>query len=280
MADSILTSLAGFQPTDPTARLVTGLMNIVPGAPPLVPYPALASVVASVGGAASDVAGATAQLENEELLDVLWMTDLVDTGDRGYAIFTGVGSALKLFFGKKENRAQALETDNQQRNDAVLKALALSYLVWKAYPGTIPQRATAFAESPAGRQLLIYYAAVEIGLPFADNAALAGGRLFDDLMARHGKDQLARMASLAGGRDLGQVGEALSAVTGTIRSTIEQVRPHLDKIAGALKTHAPGAATATDRAAGVLANVADVMPVYRMMGARVAAEAAVARGRS
>jgi len=279
MADSIPVRLAEFTPEDPTFRLVSTVMKAVPGSPDLVPYPALPAVVGALGGDPLEVAAASRHFGDEELGDVLWMSRLVDTGDRGYAVFTGVSSALKLFFGKKENRAEAFETDPQQRNDAVLKAFALAYLAWKAFPGTIPERTRTFTTMPAGRALLTYYAAIEVALPFADNALLASGRLFDDLLDKYGNDQLKRFTGLAGGRDVGQVGEVLSGLRGGISETIAKVTPYVDRIAGAVSSHAPGTMNFADKAAGVLANVADVLPVYRLLGSRLAAEGAVVRGR-
>lgn len=277
MSESLLARLTEFTPADKTPRLVDAVFKVVPGAPTLTPYLGLPQVVAAMGGGPADVAGAMSKIDDPELADVLWMSAAVDTADKGYAIFTGVGSALKLFF--SADKSAALETDTQQRNDAVLKAFVLSYLAWKAFPGTIPQRATQFAQSPGGRALLTWYAAVDVALPFADNALLAGGNLFQSLMQKYGAEQLSRFSGLLGGKGADGVQGALAALTGPIEGTIKQVRPYADKIASTAKEHLPGAMNAGDKIAGVLATAADVMPVYRYLGARLAAEAAVVRGR-
>lgn len=274
-ADSVLSRLAEFSPTDATPKLVGAVLSAVPGAPELPPYPALASVVAALGG--TDVGAATPHLQNEDVADILWMSGLVDTGDRGYAVVTGVASALKLFFGKSTKSA-ALETDTQQRNDAVLKAFALGYLAWKTSDGPIPQRAATFAKLPAGRALLTWYAAMEVALPFADNALVAGGNAFGDLMDKHGNAQLAKFTAMLGGKGGEGVPEALRSITGHIETAVATVRPHADRIATAAAKYAPGALDAGDKIAGVLANAADVMPVYRYLGARLAAESVVVRG--
>lgn len=275
--DSVLSRLAEFSPTDNTVRLVGSVLSAVPGSPTLEPYPALASVVAALGS--SDVAAATPHLHDEAVTDILWMSGLIDTGDRGYAVVTGVASALKMFFGGGTKMA-ALETDTQQRNDAVLKAFALAYLAWKTTDGPIPQRAATFAKLPAGRALLTYYAAMEVALPFADNALVSGGTMFSELMDKHGNAQLARFTSMIGSKASDGVPGALSALTGPIESAIASVRPHAQKIAASAKQYAPTALDAGDKLAGVLANVADVMPVYRYLGGRLAAESVVLRGGS
>lgn len=277
MSESLLARLTEFTPADKTPRLVDAVFKVVPGAPTLTPYLGLPQVVAAMGGGPADVAKAMSKIDDPEVADVLWMSAAVDTADKGYAIFTGVGSALKLFF--SADKSAALETDTQQRNDAVLKAFVLSYLAWKAFPGPIPQRATQFAQSPGGRALLTWYAAVDVALPFADNALLAGGNLFQSLMQKYGAEQLSRFSGLLGGKGADGVQGALAALTGPIEGTINQVRPYADKIASTAKEHLPGAMNAGDKIAGVLATAADVMPVYRYLGARLAAEAAVVRSR-
>lgn len=278
MSDTVIARLAEFQPSDLTCKAVSAVMTIVPGSPELVPYPGMHQVVSNLGDDPALVAKAMKYVGDDQVTDVLWMSRMIDHGDRGYAIFTGVASALSLFF-KKKTVSEALETDKQQRNDAVLKAFALGYLAWKAFPGTIPERTKMFAATPAGRSLLTWYAATEIGLPFADNALIGGGRLFDDFMDKYGSEQLARLSGMATGRDIDGAGEALDGLRGTIRENIDKVRPHLDRIGGAVQEYAPTVMNTADKAAGIAANVADVMPVYKMLGARLAAEGAVVRAR-
>lgn len=271
MSDTVLARLAEFAPTDKTPRLVSAVFSVVPGVPPMVHYPALPTVVAALGGTGADMARVSPHLDDDAVKDILWMSSLVDTGDKGYAVFTGVTSALKVFFGSG-SKAAAMDTDAQQRNDAVLKAIALAYLAWKATPGSILR----FPELPAGRALLTWYAAMEIALPFADNAAVAGGTIFSDLMNRYGADQMGRFSSMLGGKAADGVQAALTGLTGPIQGAIATVAPYASKIATTAKEYLPAALTTADTAAGVLAGAADVMPVYRYLGGRLAAEAVVA----
>ncbi len=275
MTESVLSRLQEFEPDDATWRIVDGVMRVVPGSPRLEPYPALASVVAAMGGTGAQVAHATRHLHDEDVVDILWMTDLVDSGDRSYAIYTGLRTSVTAFL---QRDSAALDTDEQQRKDAVLKAFALAYLAWKAFPGSLPDRARAFAEAPAGRALLTWYAAIEVGLPFADNALTSGGRLMDDLMDRYGDSQLQRLSSFAGGRDLGGLRGAFDALAGPLRAAGQRVLPHLEAVATTASAHLPKALSAGDKLAGALATAADILPVYRLLGARLAAEAVVARG--
>lgn len=272
MSESVLARLAEFSAEDKTPRLVNAVFSVVPGCPPLLHYPALPTVCAALGGTPADLAKATPFLDDDAVQDILWLSALVDTGDRGYAVVTGVATAWKLFFGGT-SKAAALDTDTQQRNDAVLKAFALAYLAWKACPGSIAK----FPQFPAGRALMTWYAAMEVALPFADNAAMAGGNFFSTLLDKHGAEQMARFSGMLGGKGTEGVKGALAALTGPIQGTLASVQPHAAKIAGAVQQYLPAAMTTADAAAGVLANAADVMPVYRYLGGRLAAEAVVAR---
>ena len=256
--------LAEFSPDDKTPRLVRAVLSVVPGMPELTPYPALPSVCAALGGAPIDVARAAGHLNDEDIRDILWMSALVDTGDKGYAVLTGVSSAVGLFFGRGQ---KALDNDTQQRNDAVLKAFALAYMAWKS--GNV----AGFPQLPAGRALLTWYAAMELALPFADNAATRGGDLLGGLLGSHGPAQLQRFTGLLGGRSADGVQSALQTLTGPINATLQAVLPHARSLATSASAYVPSALATADAAAGVLAAAVDVMPVYRYLGARLAAEA-------
>jgi hypothetical protein len=274
MSAELNKALMEFKPDDYTVRLLDAIYKVLPGAPDWGYYPSLAGAVTSMGIPADQARRAQQIASSEEIQDVLWMSRLLDTGDKGYAIFTGVRSAVNLFFG---DRAQALETDKQQRNDAVLKALGIGYLAWKAFPGTVAERAAAFKDSDAGKALLYYYGAIEVALPFADNALLKGGNILESLFDDLGADQVDRLAGLAGGKDLSGVQEMLSSLSGTLRGAVDSAAPHVEPVANAAKKYLPGVMDKGDKIAGLVANAADVMPVYRLLGARLAVEASIAR---
>lgn len=178
---------------------------------------------------------------------------------------------------KWERGLAALETDTQQRNDAVVKALAIAYLAHRAFPGSLRERAQRFAATPAGQGLLVYYAAVEVGLPFADNALLAGGDMMKGLLGGRVEEQLTRLAGLAGGRSLGDTAGMLQQLSGWMQTAVDTAAPYIDTVARGASAYLPIGANAADKLAGLAANAADVMPSYRLLGARLAAEAAVLR---
>ncbi|MEL6345527.1 MAG: hypothetical protein AAFV53_20630 [Myxococcota bacterium] len=440
MSKTVADGLAEFSPEDNTYRLIDGFFGLIPGAQPLSPDPNLHAVAERLGASVSQtVLAQQIAMTEPALQDILWMSRIVDTGDKGYAIFTGVSSAVKMFWGSEDEddeppsaqspKAQgkaagrakgqgkrhqrrrakgyykgqwrhqirryrqllrahqqggldpqerqelrflqkairqeverrqasglptptrrpiqqgrggpprfpggpgrrgrrrrprargqgpawasmpeddfgddfastfedyetdaippetegssaweaglaALETDTQQRNDAILKALAIAYMAHRAFPGSVAERAQRFAASPAGQGLLVYFAAIEVGLPFADNALLAGGKMMDGLLGDQVETQLARLSQLAAGRSLGDTAGMLQHLTGWMQTAVDAIAPYVDTIAQSAKDYLPISADVTDKVAGLAANAADVMPCYRLLGARLAAEAAVLR---
>lgn len=268
-------ALAEFGPDDYTPRMIDAIFKVVPYSPTLQPYTAIEDAVRALDPAATAVhyVRAREMSAEKDLQDVLWMASLLDTGDKGLALYSGLRSAFDLVRGN----ANALETDTRQRNDAVLKALGLGYMAWNAFPGGVAERAEAFRSTSAGQALLLYYASVEVALPFADNAAVAGGNFLQQLFDREGSAQAGRLAQLAGGRSLEGATAMLGAITGGIQRVVDHAAVYTRPVAEAAQQYLPGAMTAADRAAGVVATAADVMPVYRYLGARLVAEASALR---
>jgi hypothetical protein len=272
--------LAEFPETAISARLVRALFGAIPGSGTFGPMRTMEDAVASVQPGANPAIVARARDiadRTDEISDILWMGNLMDSGDKGYAVVSGLMSAFNLIRGKG---AEALENDSQQRNDAILKAIGLAYMVFKAYPGSLAERAAAFRDSPSGKSLALYYGAVELALPFADNAASMGAGGFDNLIRSGSAAQARRLAEMAQGRDIGQASEMLTQVTSQLSSVASHAAGYIQPMTQAIGPYLPGGAalgTAADKAAGALASAADVLPVYRLLSARLAAEAAARR---
>ncbi len=215
---------------------------------------------------------------NPQIGNIIWMAKLLDAGDKGYAVVTGLATAFKLFQGKG---IEALETDDQQRNDAVLKALGVAYMAYNAYPGTLAERADAFRQSPTGQALAIYYGTIEVALPFADNAAFAGGNALSTLLSSEGGQQMERLSQMAGGgSDLRGAAEMLNQLTAQFQRISTYTADYIKPVSDSIGPYLPSVMNAADKAAGVIANAADVMPVYRLLGGRLAAESAARRALS
>ncbi len=207
----------------------------------------------------------------EPVTKTLWVANAIDTGDAGIAVYSGVRSAVVLFFG--DNKSDALETDPQQAVDAALKLLGLCYIIYRLFPGSIPDRVRSFYALPAGQSLAMYYAAIEVGLPFADNIATAGGHFVHNLYQRYGNDASAKLQSIIGVEDLRNSQGILASVIQPMEGAVQKVAPLPHAIGGAAKTYVPGAMNIADKAAGIVATGADAMPVYRYLVARLTAEA-------
>lgn len=269
-------ALAEFSAESITSKLLRALYGTVPYSPAFEPWRTVDDAVRAVkpGASSDDLQRARDIAHNaDEVGDVLWMGRIMDTGDRGFAVASGLYTAWKLFKGQG---TAALETDPQQKGDAVLKALGLAYLVYKAYPGSLADKARAFRESPTGQALAIYYGAVEVALPFADNAAQMGKDGLTGLLQSQGQAQAARLSDLAQGKDLGKAREMLTEVTGQLQRVAGHTAGYVQPVTAAIGPYLPSM-SAADKAAGALASAADVLPVYTLLSARLAAESAARR---
>ncbi|HHO53794.1 MAG TPA: hypothetical protein ENK18_23705 [Deltaproteobacteria bacterium] len=260
-----------------TVKLLDGIFNTVPHSPQFQMWTSVDDAVRALKPSATE-----SELElarniaagNDQVNDILWMSRLLDSGDKGYAIVTGLATAWKLFKGQG---VESFETDNQQRNDAVLKALGLSYMVYKAYPGSVAERADAFRTSPTGQAMAIYYGTIEVALPFADNAAMSSSGALEQLLSKDGDEQMRRMSQLAQGHDVDGAAQMMSQLTEQLQRVADHAANYVKPVAEQIGPYMPGAMNAADKAAGALANAADVLPVYRLLGARLAAESAARR---
>ncbi|MEQ1567462.1 MAG: hypothetical protein ABMA64_17600 [Myxococcota bacterium] len=272
--------LAEYPETAVTSRLLKALYGAIPGAPAFEPMTTFEQVAASVAPGADPTAVVRARDiadRTPEIADVLWMGKLMDAGDKGFAVVGGLMAAFRLFQGKG---AEALENDTAQRNDAVLKALGLAYMVYRAYPGSVADKVRAFSASPAGKSLAVYYGAVEVALPFADNAAMAGAGGLSNLLQSQSAAQAARLGQMAEGHDVGQAREMLTHLVGSLQGAASSAAGYVKPVTQAVGPYLPTAAfgaTAVDKAAGAIATAADVLPVYTLLSARLAAESAMLR---
>jgi len=107
--------------------------------------------------------------------------------------------------------------------------------------------------------------------------ATGGARFVTDMLHGGTTRQLQRLTALAGGRSLGGATDMLSGLTNTIQKLVESTARHSKPITDTVGKYAGGVLSAVDAATGVAATAADVMPVYRYLGGRLAAEGAVVR---
>ena len=111
----------------------------------------------------------------------------------------------------------------------------------------------------------------------SDNALLKGGQILESLFSDLGAGQVDRLATMAGSHDLEGINEMLGGLAGSLRGAVDSAAPYVEPVANACQEYAPKALGAADKVASVVAGAADVMPIYRLLGARLVAEAALAR---
>jgi hypothetical protein len=257
MAEDVNALLVQFSEDDYTPRLCRGIFKVVPFAPSLPHYGSLVEALQIIEPGAKRKALERAEeiIKTEPYQRALWMCNALDTADSGISVFSGVKSAVALYRARQGEGSplDALETDQQQAADAVLKGLGLAFIVYHLFPGGPTEKIKAFQESETGKALALYYAAVEVGLPFADNALTGGGRMIADLFERMGEDKVQEFASVTG------QSEATEAV-GVMRQLIQPL---------------DGMVQMASKYLSLMADAAVAMPVWRYLGARLVAERAI-----
>jgi hypothetical protein len=266
--------LAGFSEQDATVRVLWAIFGAVPGAPPVSFYTSLDEARMLVFPDLDDAGmeRARARANSPELLRALKVADAIDTGDVGITVFTGVRSALTFFFGDK---SKALDTDAQQGADAALKAVAIAWLTHSMFSGSVQEKVQKLRALPSGEALLTYYAAVEIALPFADDVVSGAGGIVSKLIDRYGAGNAARLDLAAGSGAADAARGVLANLTGPLDSMVQALSEHTTRIATAAQQWLPPAIATAGTVAGAVATAADALPVYRLLGARLAAEVAL-----
>ena len=269
--------LAEFPEGAVTVRVAHAIFGSVPFAPKQPAYTSLGECAQAFFPQITDDAQTLVfkLAQGEDVQSALSVAHAIDTGDTGIAVFSGVTSALGLFLG---HGTKALDTDTEQGVDAAMKLLGIAYVVHKLFPGSPAEAASAFYTTPAGQALGYYYAAIDVALPFADNVASAGGNVIESILGRHGGAAAGKIAMLPGGAQIasaaqGMMGSLIAPMEGAVR----QVTPYVSSIASSAVQHLLGVMSMVDKAAGAVATGADVLPFYRYLVGRLAAESVVLR---
>lgn len=269
--------LGEYKPEDYSVRILEVILKAIPGAPAYTHYRSVEDAVRALNpnASAAQLSEARALANDRDLKNVLWMGSTLDTVDNGYAVFTGLKSAWNMFFGG--GGSAALDNDDQQRNDAMIKALGIAYMVYNAYPGTLAEKVTAFKDSPAGRTIAIYYGAAEVALPFADNALVGGGSFISTSWDKYGAGQVSKLGGMMAGRSLDEAKNTLAGIIQPLEQVASTASKYVQPIAQTAKQYIPSAIAGADKVAGVVASGTDMLPVYKLLSARLAAESAARR---
>ena len=280
MAIEIDELLGAFDERDYSVRLVRTVCNVVPFAPDLPDWFSLVDGLKQLDPDAKKAVLDRARelTRSDEAQRALWMVKALDTADAGIGAFSGIQSAYKLYKATDgAGRLEALETDTQQSIDAVLKGFAMAFVIYKLFPGSVSEKVSAFRATNTGAAFVLYYAAVEVGLPFADNALLGGGSMVAGLFEKFGPDQEAKLAAVTGPEEAKQAVGTMQQLVAPIETMAGMAKEHLGGIASAASGVLASALNIGDKVAGVAATGADLLQVYRFLGARLVAEACLRR---
>jgi hypothetical protein len=282
MRERLDTMMQSFKADDYTVKLVSGVSSVVPFAPKFQFYNGLEDAVRAVIPNATPAQLERArQLATEESVEnALWVADALNTGSKGIAVYTGLKSAFNMFFGAKG--ARTFEADPEQAADAALKGMGMAYIIHKLFPGGVGDQLNAFKTLKAGETMALYYASMEVALPFLDNVISDGPKVIERLMGHGGADHAARLAQLTGNPGAAQAATGiLASFMGPLSALTASASQHLGPITEMAKQHLPGMMETTDKVTGAIATAVDLMPVWRLLGSRLAAESVayrVARG--
>jgi hypothetical protein len=275
LATSLDSALGAFGDRDYSVQVCRTLFGIVPGIPPFELYPDVAGAGRRVGVVVDD--GLRARLAvsagGDAVQRSLWVADALDNADVGLVAYSGMTSLFRLLAGGASPSRRVFESDTQQAIDSVLKALGLSYMVSLLFPGAPPEKASRFLNIPAGREALTYYAVAEVALPFTDNLVEGGLAVFARLMGAASAAGTARFAQMVGPEDARRAEGMLGQLQGAIGQLLDQAGGVLGPVSQKLRAFVPTVLAATDSLAGALAGGLDALPVWRFLGARLAAEA-------
>jgi X-X-X-Leu-X-X-Gly heptad repeat protein len=276
VARNLIAAIQEFDENDRTVQLVGAVMRIVPSSPDYHHAGRLKMLAQQLHVAPSpeNMNRIRSLAQEDRVGDALWMASALDTTDKAYGVYSGVKQAVNLFFGGKRRN---VDFDAAQRSDAALKALGIAYMVHKAIPGTVTEKAKAFAEYESGQMLIAYFAGMEIALPFADNLITEGPGFLDQLLTSPLGKQIQRLSALPGVGSLDGVQETLTAISGSLKNGINRAQDKAPKLADAARRLVPAVSRVTDVATGVAAQGVDLMPVYRLLGARFIGEATIRR---
>lgn len=272
-------ALSAYQESDYSVKVCQTIFSAIPQAPPFVLYRDVEGAVRRVIPAATPelVARAQQRAAGPGVAKALRAGDALDAADAGLAVVSGVRNIFSLFGMGNANR-RTFESDPQQAMDAGAKLLGLAYMVWNLFEGDAKQKAAAFMALPAGREAAIYFAVAEAGLPFADNLVEGGASVLRRLVSEAGR-AVPRFGALGGDAGaLASAGGLVEALSGSLGGLLDGVKGNLGAVTSGVGRFLPTVASAADSVTGAAATGLDVLPVWKFLGARLAAEACATQG--
>ncbi|MBX7058334.1 MAG: hypothetical protein K1X75_09750 [Leptospirales bacterium] len=272
-ANRIDEQLVDFNDNDVTVRLLRTLFGVLPFAPDFRTYFNVEGAVRRLNPAAdaSVVQRATVIAAEEPYAQVVKTGRALDAIDSGLGVFTGIKNVYDRI---KEKNQRTFEADPQQAADAAIKALSIGYMITRLFPGGPVDKVKAFLDLPAGQELALYFASVELALPFTDNLMEEGAQLIGRIIEQHRPAMEQRFSSFTNASAAQEAQSVLGELTARVGQALSQVKLYVDPLAQKLQAYMPSIMNAADSVSGGIATAVDLLPAYRLLCARLAAEAA------
>ncbi len=277
MASDIDARLAAFGPRDVTLLGTNALLRVLPFADPVPPASNLADIARTMNLTLTPAQAARAEalVHEDRSRRALWLATGLDAGDGIITVLSSIKSAIALYMGRHGGARPPTGWSDHQAGDAVLKALAIGYLFDLCFPNS-EDPIVDLAWLPSGRALLAYFATAEVALPFVEGL-VDGTHALSVLLPIHVDAQARKLATVVGSAPVQAARQHLPALAPVADALVAASAGYLSPFAQSVEERIAGSTRVVDRVGDVVAAGADILPVYRLLGLRVVAEAAVLR---
>ncbi len=268
---NILESLNEFQETDKTVRITKLILEHLPYSPPFIYYSNLKGAIEryNLPYSTEKENQIMNTLTNENLNTIVKVGSTIDKIDTGLGIVTGFQN---LFQKMKKTNQRTFESDPQQAIDAATKAIALGYMIHLAFDENKIQN---FLNTYAGKELLIYFLAVEIALPFTDNFIEEGGNLIYKLLNQNKSGIVSRFSNFGGESSFFQANEILTGLKEQINTMSSSITQSIKPLEEAILNKLPMILNISDSLTGGIATVLDFLPIWKFLSTRFAIESTI-----
>lgn len=198
---------------------------------------------------------------------ILKTSKAIDKIDGGLGIFTSLKNGYEVITKKEKERT--FESDPQQAIDAGIKAIALGYIInltSKENP------LETFLELKAGQELFYYFVVIELALPFTDNLIESGGKFLYKILQEKEKEISNRFVSFTDQTSYEEAKTIVQKISDKLDQVALLVSQNIKPLEESLKNKLPSILNVADSTTGGIATLLDIMPIWKFLGARVAAE--------